>query len=85
MRPTPPSRTRAEPKPLTGSTSLAKAQAKKDSGFKYFDMDAPVRDADGKVPGDLFLDGEHFNDKGYALINPAMEKVLVSLHVPRSN
>ena len=64
---------------------LAKAQAKKDSGFKYFDMDAPVRDASGKVPGDLFLDGEHFNDKGYALINPAMEKLLVSLHVPRSH
>ena len=41
---------------------LAKAQAKKDSRFKYFDMDAPVRDASGKVPGDLFLDGEHFND-----------------------
>ena len=63
---------------------LAKAQAKKDSGFKYFDMDAPVRDASGKVPGDLFLDGEHFNDKGYALINPAMEKELISLHVPHS-
>jgi lysophospholipase L1-like esterase len=63
---------------------LAKAQAKKDSGFKYFDMDAPVRDASGKVPGDLFLDGEHFNDKGYALINPAMEKELIFLHVPHS-
>jgi lysophospholipase L1-like esterase len=63
---------------------LAKAQAKKDSGFKYFDMDGPVRDASGKVPGDLFLDGEHFNDKGYALINPAMEKELISLHVPHS-
>ena len=63
---------------------LAKAQAKKDSGFKYFDMDAPVRDANGKVPGELFLDGEHFNDKGYALLNPAMEKELISLHVPHS-
>jgi len=47
-------------------------------------MDGPVRDASGKVPGDLFLDGEHFNDKGYALINPAMEKELISLHVPHS-
>ncbi|HEX4105048.1 MAG TPA: GDSL-type esterase/lipase family protein [Rhizomicrobium sp.] len=63
---------------------LAKAQAKKDPGFEYFDMDAPVRGPDGKVSGDLFLDGEHFNDKGYALINPAMEKELIALHVPHS-
>ena len=63
---------------------LAKAQTRKDPLFKYFDMDAPVRDASGKVPGDLFLDGEHFNDKGYALINPAVEKMLVALHVPHS-
>jgi len=63
---------------------LAKAEAKKDSSFKYFDMDAPVLDANGKVQPVLFQDGEHFNDKGYALINPALEKVLVALHVPRA-
>jgi len=73
-----------EPAAIDRFNDLAKAQAKKDSSFKYFDMDAPVRDASGKVPGDLFLDGEHFNDKGYALINPAVEKLLVSLHIPRS-
>lgn len=60
---------------------LAKGQAKKDPLFKYFDMDAPVLDANGKVQGDLFQDGEHFNDKGYALINPLMQKFLVSLGV----
>ena len=38
-------------------------------------------DANGKVQGDLFQDGEHFNDKGYALINPVMQKFLVSLGV----
>ena len=64
---------------------LAKAQAKKDASFKYFDMDAPVLDATGKVQPTLFLDGEHFNDKGYALINPKMQQLLVSLHVPHSN
>ena len=64
--------------------ALAKAEAKKDPSFKYFDMDAPVLDANGKTQPELFLDGEHFNDKGYALINPALEKVLVSLHVPHS-
>jgi len=64
--------------------ALARAQSNKDPLFKYFDMDAPVKDASGKPPGDLFLDGEHFNDKGYALINPAVEKLLVSLHVPHS-
>ena len=47
-------------------------------------MDAPVLDAKGKVQGDLFEDGEHFNAKGYALINPALQKVLVSLGVPHS-
>ena len=64
--------------------TLAKAKTKTDPLFKYFDMDAPVLDAKGKVHGDLFLDGEHFNDKGYALINPALQKVLVSLGVPHS-
>ena len=64
---------------------LAKAVAKKDRTFGYFDMDAPVLDANGKVQPDLFQDGEHFNDKGYALINPVVEKLLVSLHVPHSN
>jgi hypothetical protein len=43
-------------------------------------MDAPVL-ANGKVQGDLFQDGEHFNDKGYALINPVMQRFLVSLGV----
>ncbi|MGZ5920988.1 MAG: GDSL-type esterase/lipase family protein [Rhizomicrobium sp.] len=74
-----------EPKAIDRYNELAKAQAKKDSSFKYFDMDAPVLDANGKVQPNLFLDGEHFNDKGYALINPAMQKLLVSLHVPHSN
>jgi lysophospholipase L1-like esterase len=73
-----------EPKAIDRFNDLAKAEAKKDSSFKYFDMDAPVLDAHGKVQPDLFQDGEHFNDKGYALINPALEKVLVSLHVPHS-
>ena len=73
-----------EPKAIDRFNDLAKEQAKKDSSFKYFDMDAPVLDAKGKVQGDLFQDGEHFNDKGYALINPALQKVLVSLHVPHS-
>jgi lysophospholipase L1-like esterase len=73
-----------EPQAIDRYNALAKAQAKKDSNFKYFDMDAPVLDAHGKVQPDLFQDGEHFNDKGYALINPALEKVLVSLHVPHS-
>jgi lysophospholipase L1-like esterase len=75
----------AEPKAIDRYNDLAKAQAKKDSSFKYFDMDAPVLDASGKVQPTLFLDGEHFNDKGYALINPMMQKLLVSLHVPHSN
>jgi hypothetical protein len=74
-----------EPKAIDRYNELAKAEAKKDSSFKYFDMDAPVLDANGKVQPNLFLDGEHFNDKGYALINPAMQKLLVSLHVPHSN
>lgn len=72
-----------EPKAIDRFNDLAKAQAKRDSGFKYFDMDAPVLNASGKVQGDLFLDGEHFNDKGYALINPKMRELLVSLHVPQ--
>jgi len=60
---------------------LAKAVAKKDPAFKYFDIDAPVLDANGKVQPDLFLDGEHFTEKGYALLNPAVQKLLASLHV----
>ena len=75
----------AEPKAIDRFNDLAKAQAKKDPGFKYFDMDAPVLDANGKMQPNLFLDGEHFNDKGYALINPVMQKLLVSLHVPHAN
>lgn len=73
-----------EPQAIDRYNALAKAQAKKDASFKYFDMDAPVLDAHGKVQPDLFQDGEHFNDQGYALINPALEKLLVSLHVPHS-
>jgi lysophospholipase L1-like esterase len=75
----------AEPAAIDRFNDLAKAMTKKDSGFKYFDMDAPVLNANGKVQPDLFLDGEHFNDKGYALINPKMKQLLVSLHVPHSN
>jgi hypothetical protein len=74
-----------EPKAIDRFNALAKAQAEADSGFKYFDMDAPVLDARGKVQPTLFQDGEHFNDKGYALINPALRKMLVSLGVPHSN
>jgi len=74
-----------EPKAIDRFNDLAKAQAQKDSGFKYFDMDAPVLDANGKVQGDLFEDGEHFNAKGYALINPKLRALLVSLHVPHAN
>lgn len=70
----------AEPAAIDRFNDLAKAVSRKDPGFKYFDMDAPVLDATGKVQPDLFLDGEHFNDKGYALINPAMQKFLISLH-----
>lgn len=72
-----------EPKAIDRFNDLAKAQAKKDVGFKYFDMDAPVVDANGKARGELFEDGEHFNAKGYALINPKMRELLVSLHVPQ--
>jgi lysophospholipase L1-like esterase len=72
-----------EPKAIDRFNDLAKAQAKTDSGFKYFDMDAPVVDANGKARGELFEDGEHFNAKGYALINPKMQALLVSLHVPQ--
>lgn len=75
----------AEPSAIDRFNDLAKAETKKDSGFKYFDMDAPVLNANGKVQPDLFLDGEHFNDKGYALINPMVQKLLISLHVPHSN
>ena len=71
----------AEPAAIDRFNELAKAQAKRDPTFKYFDMDAPVLDANGKVQGDLFQDGEHFNDKGYALINPVMQKFLVALGV----
>jgi lysophospholipase L1-like esterase len=60
---------------------LAKAAAKRDPGFRYFDFEAPVLDANGKVQPDLFQDGEHYNDKGYALLNPAVQKLLASLHV----
>ncbi len=71
----------AEPAAIDRFNELAKAQAKRDPSFKYFDMDASVLDANGKVQGDLFQDGEHFNDKGYALINPVMQKFLISLGV----
>jgi lysophospholipase L1-like esterase len=74
-----------EPAAIDRFNDLAKAVSKKDPGFRYFDMDAPVLDVNGKVQPDLFQDGEHFNDKGYALINPMVEKLLVSLHVPHSN
>jgi hypothetical protein len=60
---------------------LAKAAAKNEPGFLYFDFEAPVLDANGKVQPDLFQDGEHYNDKGYALLNPAVQKLLTSLHV----
>jgi lysophospholipase L1-like esterase len=60
---------------------LAKAAAKKDAGFRYFDFEAPVLDANGKMQPDLFQDGEHYNEKGYALLNPAVQKLLASLHV----
>lgn len=68
-----------EPGAIDRFNDLAKAVSRKDPGFKYFDMDAPVLDANGKVQADLFQDGEHFNDQGYALINPAMQKFLTSL------
>jgi lysophospholipase L1-like esterase len=71
----------AEPAAIDRFNDLAKAVSRKDRDFRYFDMDAPVLDATGKVQPDLFLDGEHFNDKGYALINPAVQKLLISLHV----
>lgn len=74
-----------EPAAIDRFNDLAKAVSKKDPGFRYFNMDVPVLDANGKVQPDLFQDGEHFNDKGYALINPMMEKLLISLHVPHSN
>jgi lysophospholipase L1-like esterase len=79
----------AEPAAIDRFNDLAKAMTRKDRSFKYFDMDAPVLDANGKAQPDLFIDGEHFNDKGYALINPAMQKFLMSLgvglaQVPRS-
>lgn len=61
--------------------NLAKAAAKKDPGFRYFDFEAPVLDANGRVQPDLFQDGEHYNDQGYALLNPAVQKLLTSLHV----
>ena len=71
----------AVPAAIDRFNSLAKAAAKKDSGFRYFDFEAPVLDANGKVQPDLFQDGEHYNDKGYALLNPAVQKLLTSLHV----
>lgn len=74
----------AEPAQIDRYNDLAKAKTKTDPLFKYFDMDAPVLDAKGKVQGDLFEDGEHFNAKGYALINPALQKMLVSLNVPHN-
>ena len=70
-----------EPAAIDRFNGLAKAESKKDARFKYFDFEAPVLDANGKVQPDLFLDGEHYNDKGYALLNPAVQKLLVSLHV----
>ncbi len=73
-----------EPAAIDRFNDLAKAASKKDSGFKYFDLEAPVLDAGGKVRPDLFVDGEHYNDDGYALINPAMQKFLISLHVGSS-
>jgi lysophospholipase L1-like esterase len=74
-----------EPAAINRFNELAKAVSQKDPGFTYFDMDAPVLDAKGKMQPDLFQDGEHFNEKGYALINPMVEKLLVALHVPHSN
>lgn len=73
-----------EPAAIDRFNDLAKAASKSDAGFKYFDFEAPVLDASGKVQPDLFVDGEHYNDKGYALLNPAVEKLLVSLHVGAS-
>lgn len=75
----------AEPAAIDRFNDLAKAVSKRDPSFGYFDMDAPVLDANGKVQPDLFQDGEHFNDRGYALINPLMQKLLISLHVPHSD
>ena len=71
----------ALPAAIDRFNDLAKAAAKKDSGFRYFDFEAPVLDANGKVQPDLFQDGEHYNDAGYALLNPAVQKLLASLHV----
>ncbi len=73
-----------EPANIDKFNDLAKAQAKKDPLFKYFDMDAGVLDAKGHVRPELFFDGEHFNDNGYALVNPLMKKMLASLHVTRA-
>jgi lysophospholipase L1-like esterase len=71
----------AEPAAIDRFNDLAKAVSRKDPSFKYFDMDAPVLDANGKVQPDLFLDGEHFTEQGYALLNPAVQRLLASLHV----
>jgi hypothetical protein len=71
----------AVPAAIDRFNSLAKAAAKKDAGFRYFDFEAPVLDANGKMQPDLFQDGEHYNEKGYALLNPAVQKLLASLHV----
>jgi hypothetical protein len=73
----------AEPAAIDRFNDLAKAQAKKDPGFKYFDLNTPVLDANGKVQPDLFQDGEHFNDEGYERVNPVLKKLWLSLQGPR--
>jgi len=73
-----------EPKAIDRYNELARAQAKKDAGFKYFDIDARVLGAGGRVQADLYETGEHLNDKGFALIVPELTKLLVSFNVPRT-
>lgn len=64
---------------------LAKNFAARNAGFRFLDLNTPLLDAQGKVQPDLFQDGMHLNDKGYAIWNPLVRKLLISLHVPHSN
>lgn len=65
--------------------ALAKDFAAKNLGFQYFDLNTPLLDANGKIQPDLFQDGMHLNDKGYAIWNPLVRKLLISLRVPHAN
>jgi lysophospholipase L1-like esterase len=63
--------------------SVNSALSKLDDGnnVKYIDLAAKFRNADGKIPRDLMVDGMHLTGKGYAIWGDTLEDVLKPLMV----